>query len=336
MASAEGAPQDTAPETDDPTATTDAAAGSADAAATTTPAPPPEAEAGLLINDLREDIPRQEVSQPTEGVFGTPDGTVEITSVGRADSVPGHVHGGPESAYVAAPGEEFYVFEVSFVPGEDDQTPPTELHVDSQGTRKLVKELSQGDSSFLASLPVGGEGASLVVSADGHEQVFDIATGARVADPLTDTYLRRVVQQDLTDVLSYGPVPGYEDRQFTADVRLRSARITPYVPPRIGSQRWAEPGSMWLVMEYRLEYDATRAGWSDRHATLTWTIEGAEPVVQEGRLWGRDEEVVMSIPADFDSFDVAVANQAELRERFGGSTVKEFGSESFSLSFPVD
>ncbi|MGO0575525.1 hypothetical protein [Ornithinimicrobium panacihumi] len=317
----------------------DASAETGDMAVATTeapPPPPPEAQSGLLLTPLREDIPRQDVTQPDGGVFGTPDGTVEIVSVGRAETVPGHVMGGAESAYVPASGEEFYVVDVTFVPGEDDQTPPTELYLESQGTRQLVGELAAGDTSFLASLPSGAEGAGLVVAADGHEQVFDLPSGARVPDPVTDTYLRRVLQQDLTDVLDYGPVPGQEGRQFTSSVRMRSARITPYVPPRVGSERWADPGTMWLVLEYRLEYDATESGWSDRNATLTWTVEGVDPVVQEGRLWGRDGTVVVNVPSDLESFTVDVANQAEMRELGAGETVKDFGTQSLTLDFPSE
>lgn len=309
----------------------------ADVAATTTAAPPPEAQAGALAPDLRVDVARVDVSQPAGGVFGTPDGTVEIHSVSRADTVPGHVLGESATELVPAAGEEFFVVDLGFVRGEDQQTPPTELHLESQGTRQLVAQLTPGERSVLASLPASGEGASLVVSADGHEQVFDLATGARVADPVTDTYLRRVVQQDLTDVLRYGPVAGDdEDRTFTADLGLRSARITPYVPPQVGSERWAEPGSMWLILSYRLDYAASRHGWSDKHATLTWTADDAEPVVQEGRLWGKNQTVVISIPAELESFEVAVANQAELGELGEGRSVKDFGTQSFSLSFPKD
>lgn len=66
----------------------------------------------------------------------------------------------------------------------------------------------------------------------------------------------------------------------------------------------------------QLENDATKHCWSDRHVTLRWTIDGAEPVVKEGRLWlAGDKELVMSIPADFDSFDVSVTNQAKSQDR---------------------
>lgn len=44
--------------------------------------------------------------------------------------------------------------------------------------------------------------------------------------------------------------------------------------------------------------------------------DGAEPVVQEGRLWlAGNKELVMSIPADIDSFDVSVTNQAKFLTR---------------------
>jgi len=325
----ESATTTAAPESAAPTAS------NAEATTTAAPAPPPAAEAGVLMTDLKEDVPRTGVTKPASGTFGTPEGTLEITSVARADSIPGHVLGGAEPAYVPASGEEFFVVDYTYVRNDDDLTPGSELYVESQGTRRLVRELSQGERSFLVSLPAGGAGSNLVITADGHDQVFDLATGARVADPLTDVYLRRVTQQDLGEVLTYDPVAGYEDRQFTADLRINSARITPYVPPRLGDQRWAEPGSMWLILEFDLEYDATRAGWSERDATLVWTVNELEPVVMEGRLWSPSyDTVVVSVPAESTSFTVAVANQAEVRELGGGETLKDFGTQTFTVGFP--
>lgn len=52
----------------------------------------------------------------------------------------------------------------------------------------------EGESTFLSSLPAGGKGTTFVVSADGKNQVFDLASGAREEDPLTDVYLRKVLR----------------------------------------------------------------------------------------------------------------------------------------------
>lgn len=270
------------------------------------------------------------------GTFGTPAGTFEIHSVDTADSLPGVlVPGGTEPTYTAAAGEEFYVFDINCVRGEDDQPPATELHLESQGTTCLVTELTQGESTFVASLPSGAEGTRLLVSSDGHEQVFDITAGERIADPLTDVYLRRVTQQDLTDLLTYGPVAaGTEGRTYSGDIRMRSARITPYVPPRIGSQRWAEPGTMWLILDFEADYTSNDRGWTKENATLSWSVEGAETVVQEGRLWSsRTDPVVLNIPADAESIEVEVANRFE-GSAFGDDRIADFGSQSFTLSFP--
>lgn len=299
--------------------------------------PPPQAEAGLLLPKVTDDVTRTGSTPVAAGTFGTPAGTLEINAVDRAATIPGALVGGNAPAYTAAEGEEFFVFDVTFVASEDRQAPATELHVDSEGAKRLVTELSPGENTFVVSLPSDAEGARLLVSADGHDQVFDIAAGERAADPLTDVYLRSVTEQDLTEVLTYGPltVGADGDRDYTGDIRLRSARITPYVPQDIGSQRWAEPGSMWLILDYEANYDSSRSGWSEQNATLTWSPEGAEKVVQDGRLWGGSaDEVVLSIPDDAQSFALEVANRLELRALGDGEGIADFGSRTFTLSFP--
>ncbi|WP_415830683.1 hypothetical protein, partial [Janibacter anophelis] len=297
-------------------------------------APAASAEAGLLVPALTTDVASTSAGDVKAGTFGTPDGTLTIQAVSTADSVPGTLIGGAEPAYTPASGEEFYVIEYGYVPNEDDQTPATELHVDSNGTKRLVEELDQGEGTFLVSLPSGGEGSQLVVTADGHEQVFDIPTLARVADPLTDVYLRPVIDQDLTDVLSYGPKSVGDGRTYTSDIRMRSARITPYVPPQIGSQGWAEPGSMWFILDSELSYDSNDSGWSKRNATLTWTVGDAEPLVEEGRLWSPStDDVVVSVPDDTESLTIDVANVGELRALKIGESRVDFGSTSFTVTF---
>lgn len=326
------------PEPTTPAPTTEAPPDPAPETAEVTQAPPPQAESGLLVTELREDVTRSGSIPVTAGEFGTPDGTLEIHSVDRVATIPGALFGGTEPAYAAAEGEEFFVVDYTFVDSEDDRTPPTELHVDAQGASRLVTELSPGEGTFLVSLPTGGEGARLLVSADGHDQVFDVAAGEREPDPLTDVYLRPVTAQDLTEVLSYGPLTvGAEgDRDYTGDLRVRTARITPYVPEEFGNQRWAEPGSMWLILDYDLEYAASRHGWSEQNSTLTWAPEGAETVVQDGRLWSPSlSEVVLSIPADAESFEVEVGHRFELRALGDGEGVAEFGSQSMTLDFPA-
>lgn len=307
--------------------------------------PPAQAEAGLLIPDVeqasaRTDAPplvRTLATPVVAGTFGTPAGTLEIRSVETADTLPGALlEGGTDPTYIPAEGEEFFVFDINFVPTEDDQPPAAELHLNSEGAKRLVTELSPGESTFVASLPSGADGAQLLVSSDGHDQVFDIAAGARLPDPLTDVYLRPVTAQDLTEVLSFGPTAaGTEGREFTGEMRMRSARITPYVPPRMGSQGWAEPGSMWLILDLETSYDSSAPGWSEKNATLSWTVEGAEKIVQEGRLWspGTDETVV-SIPADAESIEVEIANRLEASALSDGRLTVDLGSQSFTLSFP--
>lgn len=301
-----------------------------------TAAPPPQAEAGLFLPDVMVDVPRAVGTPVTAGTFGVPAGTFEIHSVDTADTVPGAlVPGGTEPTYTAADGEEFYVFDINFVRGEDDQPPAAELHLESQGTTRLVTELTQGESTFVASLPSGAEGARLLVSSDGHEQVFDIAAGERIADPLTDVYLRPVTQQDLTELLTYGPMAaGTKGRTYSGDIRMRSARITPYVPPRIGPQRWAEPGTMWLILDFEADYTSNDTGWKKVNATLSWSVEGAGTAVQEGRLWSPSTDpVVLNIPADAESIQVEVANRFE-GSSFGDEGIADFGSQSFTLNFP--
>lgn len=310
-----------------------------------TTAPPPQAEAGLLIPNAGETLANtgapplaRTVATPVgAGTFGTPAGTLEIRAVDTTEVLPGALLvGGVEPTYAPAEGEEFFVFDINFVPTEDDQPPAAELHLSSEGAKRLVTELKPGESTFVASLPTGADGAQLLVSSDGHDQVFEIATGERLPDPLTDVYLRPVTAQDLTEVLSFGPTAvGTEGEEFTGEIRMRSARITPYVPPRIGSQGWAEPGSMWLILDLETSYDSTARGWSEKNATLSWTVEGAEEFVQEGRLWSPStDETVVSIPADSESIAVEIANRLEASVLGDGRHTADLGSQSFTLSFP--
>lgn len=294
----------------------------------------PAAEPGLLMVDLQEDVTRTGLVDVEAGTFGTPGGLFEIRSVAKAESLPGMLVGGPEATYRPADGEEFFVVDTSFALNEDRQPPGAELFIDSQGSRRLVAALRQGESTFLASLPAGGEGTTLVVSSDGKNQVFDLAEGAREDDPLTDVFLRRVVRQDLTEVLTFDPVAGH-DRQFTADVRLRSARITPYVPTQVGDQRWAEPGTMWVVVEFETSYDATRAGWAKKRATTSWSVEGSQPVVVQDRNAGQ-HFAVLNAPADAEEVEITVGATMEVSELSGGDTVKDFGTETFTVTFPDD
>ncbi|MFX0539937.1 hypothetical protein ACQBAT_07430 [Ornithinimicrobium sp. Y1847] len=244
----------------------------------------------------------------------------------------------PEEEYVPAEGEEFFVIDLAFISGDDTNPPPTEVYLESDGSRRLVKNVSEtsfgqsADTSFLASLPSGGTGASLLITPDGHSQTFDLETLERVEDPLTDTYLRRVLRQDLSDVVSLGPVPG-DEREFTADVRLRSARITPHVPTDIGPERWADEGRMWLIVEYEYSVDSDKAGWSLSNTTLTWQVEDEPQVNQEGRWWNQRRHVIFDVPAEMEKVEISVALVAEVNELVAGASVKTFSPKDFEVTF---
>lgn len=275
-----------------------------------------------------------EDSSPERSEIITPAGTITVEALGSAetvtvDGVPGQ-RGVPEdeSAVPHAPadGETFTYLWTSFQENELPEAPENDAYLDL-GDEQI--DLSSLEGGGLVSVP--DSGADLVVTTgEDIEQRYDLTTGVRESDPITDGfYIENRYQPEAGITLDF---PDFEDTLTEDDVNSPSqagdltisteATIDSYSinawNPQMG---WADEGEAWLEVNW--EADVSRDGDAgagyyrandDQPSVVNWDITVDDQTIEEsyestdpGRNGGDSfgEVSVIAIPADFESISVS-------------------------------
>lgn len=318
-------------------------------------APPlPKAASGLIVNEAPAELTLEDSVAPGDaGRVITPGGTVTITAVATAPSLAteGLDDEDPEGSpplLGPATGETFRVIDFSYVGSENPDAPPMTLTLSSSGKRTQVTELAasggwggpeKGEQRILVSVPTDGD-AELLVSAAGHDQVVELATGKRKADPGTDTFYRRVTRQDLNKPLDFGSravnIDKYaDDEEVTTALTVRSAELTPYVA---GEKGWAAPGKAWLLVTLTNSAEMSCCGGVEG-GTVTVKAAGKTIAGTTKATWEDSYDstiyAAIEVPADMTAASLTISQRVEVQAYGNDQPVfADFGSKTVDVAFP--
>ena len=316
----------------------------------------PEADSGLIVapspQDQEDDavdtsggslVEGEEVSDgaytvseetnPEDSEIVTPAGIVTIEELGAAETVT--VEGVPgqrgvdddQSAVPHAPadGETFRYVWASFAANELPEAPENNAYLDL-GDEQI--ELTSLEGGALVSVP--DSGAELVVTTgEDTEQRYDILTGQRDSDPVTDGfYVENRHQPDADITLDF---PDFEDTiteeevgspsqagdlTISTETVVESYTITAWNP----MMGWASEGEAWLELNWEASVSRdgdARAGYyranEDQPSVVDWSITVDDTTIEEryestdaGRNGGNSfgEVTVIAIPADFETISL--------------------------------
>lgn len=260
-----------------------------------------------------------------------------------------------ELPHAAAEGETFYLVDATFEPAESspDVSPSVTLNTGGQQAELFTLDGGDGwgqpeseDYTFLVSAQAD-DGDHLQISADGHDQGFNLAAGERGDAGVAATYYRDVTQQDLQHEYSFADqdvalTDGEDefDAEISFDTHLMEAQIVPYS----AEQGWADEGNMWLAVDFYSSLEADSWTWSLEEAEFSVSVDhgadtasssDSEVITREGT----SEEFLMmlQVPADATSFTITPSLSAELSP--SGSPLSqtvEFTTDGYEVEFPHD
>lgn len=322
-------------------------------------APPlPRAPSGLAVADAHGKASVTDTINPGEaGRVITPGGTLQVTSVATQPTVASQQLSGTGAQldrsvplYGPAEGETFRRIEMTFQSMEWDawsEETPEDVTVSfrSAGQQTELRTFSYDDFTHdeaptFSSVVSAREGAELVISSAGHDQVIDLATGKRAADPVADTYYRRVTKQDVNEKVNFErqtvALDGDQDGVRPA-VTVNSVELTPYAPSWVSDQGWATSGNAWALVSFdaKVEFNGYTFN-SDDGSTLTWSAGGpASEVSKDISDYDESYVVALEVPSDSTSVELSVASRVEVWSALNDKTkFVDFTPQTLKVDFP--
>lgn len=328
-----------------PTSTPRSETTPAESVETSTAAALPQAPGELYLPSFdTTGLSVEQVVPGADGEIRLPGQTVQIEAIAVVPSVidPDGAELGP------AEGETFRVVTLTSTYGDAYRwdVPAAQVFVVDGGVRTNVfdedDDLTQPDP-FLVSV---GDDATLVVAVDGHEVTASLATGARLADPVTDVLYREPVRQDPGQQLRFTTVPVRVDGdpydiQYAATVD--SVELAPYLPSELTGTtgQWAEAGMTWALVDVssKLAVVIPDPGCCSVHLDSTvqkWSVEVDGTRYSGGDLQfasALDDDQVTYVEIPATAVDLTLLVTSSTRITDGVGQVARHGSQSLDVAF---
>lgn len=319
----------------------------------------PSTESGFFFLDVTKDVKVGDKLSPTANEIIVPAGILEITEVQEIESIepgaaqlPATEDDETIEEYVPADGEVFRIFDLEFTPSDNEagSAVATDLSLELDGTETHVTELSGSDTIRLLVSVDEKESGSLVVSADGHDQSFDLLTGERAEDDVAAAYYldTRVQEPNHQFEIAQGT---FEAVSATGNAQSLSTNfaftvVKAELTAWSEADGWADPGKAWLAVTW--SHDLSLDGGvgpqiTSISATLAITADSAkatdEVTYQETFRESEERVINVSVPVDVTSADFSVSGSYSVNQPNGsglsipGNNAGEFASETTTVSF---